>query len=222
MGHFNVLTGYDDARHQFIAQDSYYSADYPLDYDVVQKEWRSFDYVFLVVYPPDQEAKVMAVLGDYADEVKSYQIAAQTASDEISKLSGVDQFFAWYNRGTSLVKLQDYLGAARAYDEAYSNIYPSLLPVEIRPWRMLWYQTGPYYAYYYTQRYSEVLDLATKTLDAASEPYLEESYYWRARAKIALGNKQGAIDDLRISLKYHTDFPPSLQVMQDLGESTSP
>lgn len=217
MGHYNVLTGYDDAKNQFIAQDSYYSADYPLDYTLLQGEWRAFNYVFMVIYPPEQEARLMALLGEYADAVNSEQIAANIASDEIASLSGVDQFFAWFNRGTSLVHLQDYAGAAQAYDEAF-RLYPSL-EKELRPWRIMWYQTGPYFAYYYTGRYQDVIDLATTTLDAASEPYLEENFYWRARARAALGDTQGAMDDLRTSLKYHPDFSPSVLVLQEMGYS---
>ena len=32
------------------------------------KEWRSFDYIFVVVYPADREADVMSLLGSYADD----------------------------------------------------------------------------------------------------------------------------------------------------------
>lgn len=217
MGHYNVLTGYDDAKNQFIAQDSYYSADYPLDYGLIQEEWRAFDYGFIVIYPPDQESTVFTLLGDYADPVTSDQIAIRIASDEAATLDGVNQFFAWYNRGTSLVHLQDYAGAAQAYDKAF-EVYPAL-EREKRPWRIMWYQTGPYFAYYYTGRYQDVADLATTTLESTLEPYLEENFYWRARARAALGDTQGAVDDLRTSLKYHPDFSPSLGMLQELGFS---
>ncbi|MCC6147531.1 MAG: C39 family peptidase [Anaerolineaceae bacterium] len=217
MGHYNVMTGYDDAKNQFVAQDSYYTPDYPLDYALLQEEWRAFNYVFLVIYPPDHEAQLLALLGEYADPAASEQIAARTASEEIATLEGVTKFFAWFNRGSSLVHLQDYAGAAQAYDEAF-KLYPTL-EKEIRPWRITWYQTGPYFAYYYTARYQDVIDLATTTLDAASEPYLEENYYWRARARAAMGDTQGAVDDLRTSLKYHPDFSPSVLVLQEMGYS---
>jgi tetratricopeptide (TPR) repeat protein len=83
---------------------------------------------------------------------------------------------------------------------------------------MVWYQTGPYWAYYYTGRYQDVIDLATKTLDAMSEPVLEESYYWRALARGALGDTKGAIKDLRSSLQYHAGFEPALTQLQELGQ----
>jgi tetratricopeptide (TPR) repeat protein len=83
---------------------------------------------------------------------------------------------------------------------------------------LIWYQTGPYFAYYYSGRYQDVIELATTTLDAMSEPILEESYYWRAMAKIALGETEAAIKDLRESLKHHPDFIPSLELLRQLGE----
>lgn len=217
MGHYNVLTGYDDTVRNFIVQDSYYSPDYLIPYDLLMQEWRSFDYTFMVIYPPDKESQVLAVLGDYADPLRSDQIAAEIALKETQTLSGVDLFFAWFNRGTSLVRLQDYMSAAIAYDQAF-RIYPDL-EKDLRPWRIVWYQTGPYFAYYYTGRYQDVLELANTTLESASEPYLEESYYWRARAKIALGDREGAIEDLRTSLNYHPGFKPSEEILLELGVS---
>ena len=157
----------------------------------------------------------MALLGDYADEQASLQIAAQKASDEIYSLTGRDQLFAWFNRGTSLYQLQDYGGAAAAYDE-YFRMYQALDP-ELRPWRMLWYQTGPYFAYFFTGRLAEVMNLATVTLVAANEPALEESWYWRARARADTGDATGAVDDLRTSLAWHPGFSPSLSLLQTLG-----
>ena len=146
----------------------------------------------------------------------NFQRAAQKASDEIYALTGIDQYFAWYNRGTNLVQLQDYAGAAQAYDQAFA-VYPSI-PENERPWRMLWYQTGPYFAYFYSGRYYDVLNLATTTLDAMqSDKNLEESYYWRAMAKAALGDSTGAIQDYRTSLQYHPGFSPALYQLKVLG-----
>jgi tetratricopeptide (TPR) repeat protein len=157
-------------------------------------------------------------LVDYADEKKSDQIGLDIASNEISTFTGVDQFFAYYNRGTSLVHLQDYKGAADAYDEAF-KIYANLAEVDKRPYRMTWYQTGPYYAYFYNGRYQDVIDLTTITLESTNQPYLEENYYWRARAEAALGQMDQATKDLKTSLKYHVDFSPSLDLMLQLGIS---
>src|SRR5690606_22777350 len=129
-----------------------------VSYDDLTRGWRSFNYAFVVLFPPERQDEVYALLGPYADETTANQIAAQIASDEIFRTEGQDQFFALFNRGTSLVRLQDYGGAAQIYDQAF-KLYAEL-PGEQRPWRMLWYQTGPYFAYYWTGRYWDVIALA--------------------------------------------------------------
>jgi peptidase C39-like protein/tetratricopeptide repeat protein len=212
MGHYVLVTGYDDSKGRFIMQDSYYGPDQVMDYANLESYWRAFNFTYLVVYPLEREDEVATILGRHFDEEYNNRYAVQKASDEIQVFSGRDKFFAWFNRGTSLVQLQDYIGAAEAYDEAFA-IYLEI-PAKERPWRILWYQTGPYWAYYYSGRYQDVIKLATTTLDAMSEPVLEESYYWRALAREALGDTEGAIKDLRSALKYHPGFEPALTQLQ--------
>jgi tetratricopeptide (TPR) repeat protein len=137
------------------------------------------------------------------------------ASEEAFALTGRDQFFAWFNRGSSLVQLQDYAGAAAAYDEAFR--LQAMLEPEMRPWRMLWYQTGPYWAYQYSGRFYDVISLATSTLSAMSEPVLEESYYWRGMARNALGDLTGAVEDWRAAVDTHPGFEPALAQLQAAG-----
>jgi tetratricopeptide (TPR) repeat protein len=81
----------------------------------------------------------------------------------------------------------------------------------------MWYQTGPYWAYYYTGRYQDVIDLATKTLENMSEPILEESFYWRGMAYEALEIQEKAIQDYQTSLKLHPGFQPSVDQLLQLG-----
>jgi tetratricopeptide (TPR) repeat protein len=215
MGHYVLVTGYSDSGQRFTLQDSYYGPNQAIGYADLVSYWRAFNFTYLVAYPAERQADITAILGPYSDEESDYRYAAQKASDEIQILSGRDQFFAWFNRGTNLVQLQDYASAAVAYDRAFA-LYP-VIPEKERPWRMMWYQTGPYWAYYYTGRYQDVINLATTTLDAMSEPVLEESYYWRALAREALGDTKGAIKDLRSALDYHPGFEPALTQLQQLG-----
>ena len=215
VGHYAVVNGYDDAKEEFMTQDAYYSADYPVRYETLLSQWRSFNFTYLVIYPLQDEQSLMRTLGNSADEAAGYSIAAQTAATEAVSLDGLQQFFAYFNRGTSLAGLQDYSGAAAAYDQAFQLM--AALPEADRPWRMMWYQTGPYFAYYYSGRYMDVINLATNTIDTAAEPYLEESFIWRARARIILGDNQGAIEDVRKSLEYHPGFGPGVELAEQLG-----
>jgi hypothetical protein len=220
MGHYLVVTGFDEAGGYFIAQDSFIKPDNHIPYDIMLSGWRAFNYIYLVIYPPEREAEVMALLGPDADEEANYQHAAAKASTDILTLTGIDQYFAWFNRGASLVELQDYAGAALAYDEGF-KIYPTI-PESERPWRMLWYSTGPYWAYFYSQRYYDVLYLADGTLNAMqSDKNLEESYYWRGMAKAALGDPDGAIQDFETALEFHPGFEPALYQLRLLGVDPS-
>lgn len=212
MGHYVLATGYSDSNQQFKFQDSYYGPDQVMGYKDFESYWRAFNFTYLVVYPAERKEEVATILGPQADEEFNYRYAAQKASDEIYALNGRDQFFAWFNRGANLVSLQDFAGAALAYDEAFA-IYPTI-PEKERPWRMMWYQTGPYWAYYYSRRYQDVIELASTILDAMSEPVLEESYYWRALAYEALGDTDNAVKDLRSALKVHPGFEPALTQLQ--------
>jgi hypothetical protein len=61
------------------------------------------------------------------------------------------------------------------------------------------------------------VSLASQTISAASEPYIEESWYWRGMAKDQLGDRQGAIEDQQQSLVYHPGFTPSVEALQSMG-----
>ena len=220
MGHYRVITGYDLTKGVLIAQDSYIQPNYEVPFDDFVREWRSFNYTYTLVYPPDEEPQVMALLGPAADPAANARAALATAQQELGQLSGVDQFFAWFNYATNLVALQDYTGAAREYDTAF-RLYNALPKDQtLRPFRILWYETGPFKAYYYTGRYQQVIDLATNNsigMVRDDEPALEESFYWRGMAEAALGETQSAVDDLHTSLTYHPGFQPSLLELQQLG-----
>lgn len=217
MGHYEVLNAYDDTRARFTAQDSYIMADLPVSYADLETYWQHFNYTYIIIYPPQDESRVEGILGPHVDETYNLQYAAQKASDEIFSTSGRQQFFAWFNRATNLMRLQDYAGAAQAYDAAY-QVYADLNPDAVNvPWRIVWYNTGPYWAYFYTGRYYDVINLATTTLNAMSEQVLEESFYWRGMAKEALGDVTGAIEDYRMAAKVHPNWEPALLQLDRLG-----
>jgi len=215
MGHYLTLNGYDDAQGLFTAQDSLIMPDFPLPYDLVEQRWRDFNYVYLVIYPAGRETEVLSLLGPQASQRSNYEYAAQLASQETATLTGRDQYFAWFNLGSNRVALQDYAGAAEAYDNAFA-VYPTI-PQEERPWRAMWYMDGPYAAYYHTGRYQDVINLANNTFFALGEYTLEESFYWRGLAKEALADLNGAIFDLRKAVELNANYIPAREELVRLG-----
>jgi hypothetical protein len=207
MGHYIFLTGYDDAQRIVMTQDTYLGADTPLGYDSLLYDWRAFNFVYLVAYPWERQAEVLALLGTDADLEINRLATLNLAREEIQTLSGQAQAFAYFNLGSAHVARYEYIDAANAYDMAR---YLGL------PWRFLWYQTGPYFAYFYAGRYQVVIDLANETLNA--QEHLEESWYWRGMARFQLGDRQGAVDDWRKALTWHPGFAPALEQLTALGE----
>ena len=221
LGHYQFVTGYDDVRQELIVQDTWNDGpNFRIPYDefMASEAWLSFDNLFIVAYPPEQEAKLLATLGPYADANWAARHALSIAEENIRNTNGINLYFAWFAKGSSHVALQEYADAANAYDQAFS-IYDSIGEDDKeRPYRMMWYQTGPYWAYYYSARYQDVVNLANLTLtETISKPTLEESIYWRGRAKYMIGNTQDAVDDFREALRLHPNWPPAIQALQDLG-----
>jgi tetratricopeptide (TPR) repeat protein len=214
LGHYQTITGYDDAKAQFLVYDSLEGPPeaYGVPYSVVGQFWRHFNFVYVVVFPTERAAEVHSILGTQSDPQQNFRYAADLAFAEANSLTGREQFFAWFNRGSNLVYLQDYAGAAQAFDTAFS-LYASL-PASERPWRLLWYVDSPYAAYYYTGRYQDVINLAQTALVNVDKPVLEETYYWRGMAKAALGDRAGAIEDLTRASTLNPNSTPAAQELQ--------
>jgi hypothetical protein len=216
LGHYQTISGYDDATSQFWVFDSYEGPPeaYRVPYDTIAQFWRHFNYVYIVVFPSEQAGEVHSILGAQSDPQANYRYAAELALQEAGSLTGREQFFAWFNRGTNLLLLQDYASAAQAYDTAFA-LY-AVLPLEERPWRLLWYQDGPYVAYYQTGRYQDVINLAHTALVNVDKAVLEETYYWRGMAKEALGDRAGAIEDLTRAFTLNPNSTPAGEALQRL------
>jgi len=220
IGHYLVINGYDDQKKKFITQDSLIAPNYPVAYEQFEKEWRAFNRLFIIAYPPEKEEELKNILQEYWDEKTSYQMALQQAQSETKQLSGRDLSFAWFDVGTNATALQDFPAAAAAYDK-YFALY-SALPKSERPWRMMWYQNGPYVAYYATQRYQDVIALATVTLSQLSERLLEEACYWRAKAELKLGDEKSALRDLQQAVERNPHYLPAQEELQRLQGTPTP
>ena len=139
-GHYALTTGYDDVNKDFIWQDSYLplptsvGKNTKTSYDDYLSGWRSFDYLFIVVYPADHETQLDQVLGPWADQYWAAQHALDIANQEIQSntLTGNDLFFAMFNLVTSDVNLQnpDYGPAAAAYDQANAYYNNQLIQID--------------------------------------------------------------------------------------------
>jgi tetratricopeptide (TPR) repeat protein len=207
MGHYVLLVGYDDYSQEFVTYDSYLGQDRRSAYLKLDDTWRHFNRIFMVIYEPSRELELRQALGEYVDPVYGYRIALETARYEAQRSR--DDKWAWFNMGTAYVQMGEYENAAYAYDEAFRLGLP---------FRMLWYQFGPYEAYFHTGRYSDVLARATQSKNTT--PYVEESYYWAGMAYAAQGDRSNAISKFDEALRFNRNFYPAQEARAQVESGT--
>lgn len=206
VGHYLLLTGYDDAAQTFTLQDATGGPDRVVPYADIDAEWQQFNRLYLVVFPLDDRGKILGLLGPEADEAANRQRALDAAQAETER--DPENAFAWFNLGSNLNYFDRYAEAAQAFDQARTLGLP---------WRMMFYQFGPYRAYFNVGRYQDVIDVSTAALDA--RPDLEENFYWRGWARYMLDDAPGAVSDFRAALKVNPNFEDARASLEQLGAS---
>jgi hypothetical protein len=218
-GHYMLAVAYDDDRQQLWVYDSWLgTSEEPLQnahpdgrvlpYSTLAEFWPQFNRNYIVLYRPQEADIVAEIIGENLDETVMWQNALQTIRNETA--AAPDNAFNWFNLGTTYNALGQYEDAAAAFDQARAIGLP---------WRMLWYQFGPYEAYYQVGRYEDVLLLANTTLE--NRPYFEESFYYRGLAQAALGNAAAARDDFRRAATFNPRYVPAVEALAQLENGGS-
>ena len=204
--HYLLINGYDDAAGVFIAQDPLRGADKKIAYDTLLKDWKPFNYLFLVIYFPQDEAEIQSILGTVWDVAQSRQIAMGLANADIA--ANPNDAFAWFNLGSNLVYFERYQEAAQAYDTAFTIGLPQ---------RMTRYQFGPFFAYYNADRIDYLLEITEKTYKPINGYYAEEALLWHGWGLYRQGDYQGAIADWRKALQVHPGYADALYALNFIG-----
>ena len=213
-GHYLLPVAYDDATQQVWVYDSWLgTSEVPqsnadpngrvLSYADLEADWAQFNRSYIVLYEAEQETLVAELLGTALDDAAMWQ--ASLARAQADAAHDPTNAFYWFNLGTTYNTLGDYGKAATAFDQA--------LAIGL-PWRMLWYQFGPYEAYQQIGRYDDVVFLAETTL--TDRPFFEESYYYLGLAQSALGDPQSARANLEKARELNPNFAPAEKALAEL------
>lgn len=215
-GHYLLVVAYDDVQQQFWVYDSWFgTSEEPLTnanadgriltYADLATYWPHFNRNYIALYEPDQANQVATIIGADTDDTVMWQHSLATAQADAA--NSPDNAFFWFNLGTSYNGLGNYEKAATAFDQALSIGLP---------WRMLWYQFGPYEAFYQVGRYDDVILLADTTLQ--DRPYFEESYYYKGLALIALGQTDAAHENLEKAAAFNPNFTLAQLALKKIGD----
>jgi tetratricopeptide (TPR) repeat protein len=166
LGHYLLLTGYDDATQTFTVQDSYLGPERQIEYLKLDEGWKTFNRVFIFSYLPYQEDKVKEILGEHWNADFNRQHALEIAQAET--VANPQDAFAWFNVGSNLVYFERYAEAAQAYDNARQIGLPQ---------RMYRYQFGPFFSYFHANRIDELMAVTKYALQITDNS--EEALLWR-------------------------------------------
>jgi len=193
--HYLLLTGYDDQSGVVVAQDSYHGPDLKIPYDKLMADWKPFNYLYMVIYLPKDENEVKSILGENWNPDQNRQNAMTIAQAAVSV--NPNDYFAWFNLGSSLVYFERYKEAVAAFDKSFTIGLPQ---------RMTRYQFFPFFAYYNADRIDYLLTLTENTYAPIPGNYSEEALLWHGYGLLRKGDNAGALADWNKALKVHPDF----------------
>ncbi len=204
--HYLLLTGYDDTAQTFTAQDTYRGPDKTIPYAQLESEWKPFNYVYLIVYLPEQEEAIKTILGSNWDADLNRQRALELA--QAATAADASDSFAWFNVGSNLVYFERYDEANAAYDTSRELGLPQ---------RMFRYQFGPFLANFHANRNNDLLALTEYALQRTEMS--EETWLWRGWALYRDGDLNGAIKAWRKALSVRPGYEDALYALNFVGST---
>jgi hypothetical protein len=202
--HYLLLTAYDDSTQSFTVQDTYRGPDQKVPYEKLQDEWKPFNYLYLIVYLPEQEEEIKGLLGSNWDPDLNRQNALSIA--QAATAENPSDAFAWFNVGSNLVYFERYDEANAAYDKAREIGLPQ---------RMFRYQFGPFIANFQAHRIDDLLSLTNYALQRTDMS--EETWLWHGWALYRQGDSKGAVENWRRALSIHPGYGDALYALSFVG-----
>ena len=202
--HYLLLTGYDDATKTFTVQDTYRGPDRQVPYDQLVTEWKPFNYLYMILYLPEQEDEMKGLLASNWGPDLNRQNSL--ASSQAATVQDPSDAFAWFNLGSNLVYFERYDEANAAYDKARELGLPQ---------RMFRYQFGPFIANFQSNRTEDLLSLTDYALQRTEMS--EETWLWHGWALYRKGDGKGAVKDWRKALAIHPGYQDALYALNFVG-----
>lgn len=208
--HYLLVNGYDEAEKTFLVQDSQHGAatdaDKKVPYETLEQNWKPFNYLYMVIYFPQDEAEIQSILGADWDPDLNRQRALDLANADVA--ADPQDAFGWFNLGASLTYFERYQEAVLAFDQAFTIGLPQ---------RMTRYQFWPFVAYFNADRADYLLELTEKTYKPINGWYAEEALLWHGWGLWKRGDLEGAVANWRKALQVHPGYKDAVYALQFVG-----
>ena len=203
IGHFRIVRGFDETKKVIIQDDSYHGPNKQISYFDFLSMWQPFNYDYMVVYTPDMEEKVMAILGEERDEAVSWQNALERAEKE--KAIDPENIYPVFNLATSAYHTGDYERSVAEFESVEAKL----------PRRMLWYQIEPILSYQKLGNYQRVFEITDRILEGGNRAF-SELYMVRGEIYKAQGDTAKAREAFELAVKYNQNLEAAKVALENL------
>jgi len=118
IAHWRTVRGYDDAQGVFFVNDSMLGNMVALSYDWFGRNWQSFQYRYMVIYRPEQEPLLHAVIGkDWSEPVMRQSLYERAKAEAVEQ----DTNFGWLAYGEAAYANGVFEEAVAAFERGFST-----------------------------------------------------------------------------------------------------
>lgn len=114
VSHWRTVRGYDDARGVFYVNDSMLGRGVPLTYDWFATNWQPFSYRYMVLYRPEDEPRLRAVIGDDWNDARNRRnFYDRTRAEALAQNTSA----AWLTFGEAAYQYGQFAEAVEAFEK---------------------------------------------------------------------------------------------------------
>lgn len=203
IGHFRIITGYDETTQEIIQDDSLQGNDLRFSYASFDALWQIFGYEFLVLVPAKKQIIAEAILGSALDEPSAWRTASAVARAETVK--SPDNIWAWFNLSVALYHTGDFAGSVSAFEHVETRL----------PFRTLWYQREPLLSYYHLGQNERIFMITDAILNGGNRAY-SELYLIRGDIYKTQGNTDLARSEYEKAVMYNKNLKAAQDALTSL------
>jgi len=203
INHFRVVRGYDRAAGTITVNDSQLGKNLVWSTQYFQKLWDTRSNSLALIYPKSRASLAKAIIVKHEPNERAVRTERVSEAQAEVRRSPYDPW-AWLDLGASLYRTERYAEAVPAWERARELGLPE---------KALWYAAWPASLLNEVGRHREAIEIANIAL--ARTPGGSEHYYERARAWDSIGERDLALQNLRLAVEfapYHPRYRDSLRV----------
>ncbi len=193
IGHYRVIKGFDDTTSEIIQDDSLQGKNLRYSYQEFNAIWKKFNYEFLVLVPENKVNIAKQILGQNSDEIASWNLAAENASNELE--INPNDIYSRFNLSIALSKVGKHQKAVEEFEKVENKL----------PFRTLWYQIEPIESYYELGNYDKVFAITDNILNNHNRAF-SELYLIRGNIYLNEGNQELAEEEFEKAVLYNNTF----------------